>query len=183
MVSHAYDAIRADLAGPTIFHGQCVGAIVAYELALRLQREGLRVPEHLLVAGVVGPHMYVAPNAHKLPTDKLLELMRVVKYPFAARLENDPDFLRERIGMLRADLEAMASYQYQETELLRAPITAVSLRHDLWSYPLRTDTWKHHTEGGCEVVTWDGDHYYTLTGIERIHELVQSLTARAVAAA
>ena len=178
MVNCAYAAVRGADDRRMIFYGHCLGAIVAYELALRLQREGLRAPEHLLVAGVVGPHMYVAPDAHRLPTDKLIELLGVLKYPFADRLKQDLAFRNDRIGMIRADLEAMALYQYQETDALGAPITAVSLRHDLWSYPLRTDTWKHHTRARCEVVQWDGDHYVSMRHPERIHELVRSMAAR-----
>src|SRR5262249_21636416 len=139
MVQHAYhEVLKAPAGESTIFYGHCLGAIVAYELALRLEREGRRAPEHLLVAGVVGPHLYVAPDAHKLPTEKLLELLGVLKYPFAQRLRDDPSFRGERLGTIRADLEAMASYQYRQAAPLGAPITAISLRHDLWSYPLRT---------------------------------------------
>jgi surfactin synthase thioesterase subunit len=176
-VSCAYAAVREaqTQAQRVIFYGHCLGAIVAYELAVRLQREGLRGPEHLLVAGVVGPHMYVAPDAHKLPTAKLIELLGVLKYPFADRLKHDPVFLNGRIDLIRADLEAMAVYQYQETDTLGIPITAIALRHDLWSYPLRTDSWKHHTRERCEVVQWDGDHYVNMRHPERIHELVRAM--------
>lgn len=176
MVNCAHAAVREFQDRRVIFYGHCLGAIVAYELALALQRGGLRGPEHLLVAGVVGPHMYVAPDAHKLPTDKLVELLGVLKYPFADRLKHDRVFLNDRIAMIRADLEAMAVYQYQETEALSIPITAIALRHDLWSYPLRTDTWKYHTRDRCEVVQWDGDHYVNMRHPERIHELVRAMT-------
>jgi surfactin synthase thioesterase subunit len=172
MVNHAYEAICDDLDQPLIFYGHCLGALVAYELARRLQNEGKRVPDHLLVVGVVGPHKYVAPDAQKVPTDKLLELLGVLKHPFAKRLKNDPAFLNERIDMLRADLEAMAVYEYQPGDPLDVPITAVSLRHDLWSYPLRTDTWKAHTQDRCDVVQWEGDHYFAMRHPERIHELL-----------
>jgi surfactin synthase thioesterase subunit len=70
--------------------------------------------------------------------------------------------------MIRADLEAMAGYQYRRSEPLHVPMTAVSLRHDLWSYPLRTDTWKAHTSAGCEVLEWEGDHYFPMRHPERI---------------
>jgi acyl transferase domain-containing protein/surfactin synthase thioesterase subunit len=175
MVSRAYEAVRAHLDRPAIFYGHCLGAIVAYELALRLQREGRPLPRHLVVAGVVGPHMYVAPDAHRLPTEKLLELLSVLKYPLISRLQREPAFLEERIGMVRADLEAMATYQYRRRDPLAVPITAISLRHDLWSYPLRTDTWQHHTQDRCEVVTWPGDHYENLRQPERVHQLLLSL--------
>jgi surfactin synthase thioesterase subunit/aryl carrier-like protein len=176
MVSAAEAALGGDLSGPTIFYGHCIGAIVAYELALRLQREGRSAPDHLVVIGTVGPHLYVAPDAHRLPTPKLIELLQVLSYPFAARLKEDPSFLAERLGMVRADLAAMASYQYQSSERLKAPITAVSLRLDLWSYPLRTPSWQSHTDARCEVVEWPGDHYYTLRHPERIHEVIRSLS-------
>jgi surfactin synthase thioesterase subunit len=159
----------------TVFYGHCLGAIVAYELSLRLQREGLRLPDNLLVTGVVGPHLYVAPNAHRLPTEKLLELLNVLRYPFADRLRRDRSFLDQRIELIRADLEAMASYEYQPSEPLETPITAVSLRHDLWSYPLRTNTWAAHTAIGFRVEEWEGDHYNSMRQPKRIHELIRSL--------
>jgi surfactin synthase thioesterase subunit/acyl carrier protein len=182
MVSIAHEAVQGRLDGSAVLYGHCLGAIVAYELALRLQREERSVPAHLIVAGVVGPHLYVAPDAHKLPTEKLLELLSVLKYPFAERLKRDPAFQQARLGMIRADLEAMSAYQYQEGEPLDAPITAVSMRHDLWSYPLRTESWRHHTKQRAEVVHWPGDHYYNMRHPEKIHELVRELARSSVAA-
>ncbi len=157
-----------------IFYGHCLGAIVAYELALRLAAEGLRGPERLVTAGAVGPHLYVAPDAHRLPTPKLLELLRVLQYPLAARLETELDFQRERLALIRADFAVMAGYSYREREPLAIPITAISLRHDLWSYPLRTASWQHHTERRCEVVERDGDHYVTLRHPELVDALLRS---------
>jgi surfactin synthase thioesterase subunit/acyl carrier protein len=185
MVNHAYEAIWDDRDQSIILYGHCLGAIVAYELALRLQKAGQCVPEHLLVAGAVGPHKYVAPDAQKLPNGKLLELLGVLKHPWAERLKSDPAFLRERIDMLRADLGAMAAYEYRPADPLDVPITAVSLRHDLWSYPLRTDTWTLHTRARCEVVEWEGDHYFAMRHPERIHELLMrsAVTARVTAPA
>jgi surfactin synthase thioesterase subunit/acyl carrier protein len=174
MVNRAYEAIGDVLDQPIIFYGHCLGSIVAYELALRLRKEGQRAPDHLLVAGVVGPHKYVMPDAQKLPKDKLLELLGVLKYPFAERVKNDSAFLNERIGMIRTDLGAMAAYQYERADPLEVPITAVSLRHDLCSYPLRTDTWKVHTRDQCDVIQWEGDHYLPMRHPERIHELLMN---------
>jgi len=182
MVGIAFDAVRSHLADGSVFYGHCLGAIVAYELALRIQQQGLRVPDHLIVAGVVGPHLYVAPDAHQLPTEKLLELLGVLKYPSAERLKRDPAFRQARIEMIRADLAAMSRYQYVEGELLDAPITAISLRHDLWSYPLRTDSWKQHTKQHADIVQWDGDHYCNMRQPERIAELISAFALSSVAA-
>jgi surfactin synthase thioesterase subunit len=124
----------------------------------------------------------VAPDAHKLPTEKLLELLSVLKYPLAERLKRDPGFQAARLAMIRADLEAMSAYQYQEGEPLDAPITAISMRHDLWSYPLRTESWRHHTKQRAEVVHWPGDHYYNMRHPEKIHELVCELARSSIAA-
>ena len=182
MVSIAHDAVQGRLDGSVVFYGHCLGAIVAYELSLRLEGEERSAPDHLIVAGVVGPHLYVAPDAHKLPTEKLLELLSVLKYPFAERLKRDPAFRQARLAMVRADLEAMSAYQYHPSEPLAAPITAVSMRHDLWSYPLRTESWRHHTKQRAEVVHWPGDHYYNMRHPEKIHELMRELTQSSVAA-
>lgn len=167
---------------PFAFYGHCLGAIVAYELALRLQREGLPVPTHLVTAGAVGPHLYIAPDAHRLPVPKLFELLRVLKHPAVSRLESDSAFRLERLPLLRADFEAMASYEYVDGEPLGAPITAVSLRHDLWSYPLRTDTWRHHTACECHVVERAGDHYLPLREPDLIDDLLRASASGSVAA-
>jgi surfactin synthase thioesterase subunit len=165
-----------------VFYGHCLGAIVAYELAVRLAREGLAGPEHLITAGAVGPHLYVAPDAHRLPTPKLRELLRVLKFPHCERLEGDATFQAERLAMLRRDFGAMASYEHQPSEPLDIPITAVSLRHDLWSYPLRTGSWQAHTKLRCDVVERPGDHFVPLREPAVLSEILRSLGARSVAA-
>lgn len=174
MVDHAHAAVRGRH-GRTLLYGHCLGAIVAYELALRLWREGHPLPEQLLVTGTVGPHLYVAPNAHQLPTEKLLELLGVLHYPFIDRLRRDRAFLDERQGLIRADLEAMASYQYHSAQPLPVPITAISFRHDLWSYPLRTKSWRDHTGAGFRLEEWPGDHYGAVAYPERVDRLIRSL--------
>lgn len=181
-VDRALRALKGQLAVPFAFYGHCLGAIVAYELALRLRREGLPAPTHLVTAGAVGPHLYVAPDAHRLPTPKLLELLRVLKHPAAIRLECDPQFQLARLPVVRADFEAMANYQYVDAEPLDCPITAMSLRHDLWSYPLRTDSWRHHTAHQCKVVERAGDHYLTLREPDLIDDLLRPSASGSVAA-
>jgi surfactin synthase thioesterase subunit len=169
-VDTALQSMKGRAASRFVFYGHCVGALVAYELALRLREEGLALPERFIAAGIIGPHLYVAPNAHTLPAEKLLELLSVIGYPFATRLREDLKFQQQRLPIIRADLEAMAGYEYTPRRPLELPITAISLRHDLWSYPLRTDSWKLHTQEDCRVLEWEGDHYAPLRHPNRVHE-------------
>ncbi|MFZ5894797.1 MAG: SDR family NAD(P)-dependent oxidoreductase [Myxococcota bacterium] len=181
-VEHAFAMLKSHLDTAFAFYGHCLGAIVAYELALRLQREGLPTPEHLITAGAVGPHLYVAPDAHRLPDAKLLELLRVLKHPVSGRLDVDSEFRTERLPLIRSDFEAMAAYHYSGGQLLDTPVSAISLRHDLWSYPLRTDSWRQHTAQRCEIVEHAGDHYLTLRQPELVDELLRASASRSVAA-
>jgi surfactin synthase thioesterase subunit len=80
---------------------------------------------------------------------------------------------------VRADLEAMARYDYRSGSLLDVPITAIALRHDLWSYPRRADTWQLHTVRECRVVEWSGDHYHAMRSPEALTELMREI-AKAV---
>ncbi|MBC8007232.1 MAG: alpha/beta fold hydrolase, partial [Prolixibacteraceae bacterium] len=175
MVERAYQAVTGKMTSSTVFYGHCLGALVAYELARRLEREGLPVPVHLVMAGTVGPHLYVAPNAHQLSVDKLLELLDVIKYPYIKRLKADLTFRESRLDMIRADFEAMATYQHQLGEASGIPLTAISLRHDLWSYPLRTDTWQHHTSEFFDLQEWEGDHYACNHQPQRLVKLLETL--------
>lgn len=175
MVDLAYVALADSVTPSCVFYGQCLGAAVAYELVLRLEREGRATPGHLIVAGAVGPHLYVAPNAHRLPTEKVLELLSVIEHPHVAELRSNEEFRTRRMPSLRGDLEAMATYQYESQEPLTTPITAISQRLDLWSYPLRTESWMLHTAAACQVIEWPGSHYASFHQPERVHELVRGL--------
>ncbi len=170
---------RLETTAPAFFYGHCLGGIVAYELALRLQREGAQGPEHLIVAGAVGPHLYVAPDAYRLPTPKLVELLRVLRFPGSESLRDDGKSSEDTLERVRADLEAMARYDYRSGSLLDVPITTISLRHDLWSYPRRADTWKLHTARECRVVEWSGDHYHAMRSPHALTELMREI-AKAV---
>jgi surfactin synthase thioesterase subunit len=181
MVDRALAAYE-DSPRPTLFYGHCIGSIVAYELSRRLEREGRATPVHLVVAGTVGPHLYIAPDAYAVPEPKLLELLHVLKYPYAARLRDDSAFRRERLPLVRADLEAMSEYQYLEGDPVSVPITAIALRHDLWSYPLRTSTWGQHTSCGVQLLEWPGDHYVPMAAPERVGEVIEALAQRSAAA-
>jgi surfactin synthase thioesterase subunit/NAD(P)-dependent dehydrogenase (short-subunit alcohol dehydrogenase family)/aryl carrier-like protein len=176
MVDTAYSAVAARSGERLAFYGQCLGGIVAYELALRLQDEGKPGPEHLVITGAVPPHIYIAPNGHMLSTEKILELLRVLEFPQIDRLERDPEFLAERIDGIRADLKAMSTYRYQHRPPLNIPITVVALRLDLWCYSsYRLLAWAYHTARKCEVVEWHGAHYHTVRHPELIHDLLRSV--------
>jgi acyl transferase domain-containing protein/surfactin synthase thioesterase subunit/NADPH:quinone reductase-like Zn-dependent oxidoreductase/NAD(P)-dependent dehydrogenase (short-subunit alcohol dehydrogenase family) len=166
---------RLEAGPPALFYGHCLGGIVAYELALRLQREGAPLPDHLIVAGAVGPHLYVAPDAYRLPTPKLVELLRVLRFPGSESLRDDGKASEDTLERVRADLEAMARYDYRSGSLLDVPITAISLRHDLWSYPRRADSWQLHTARECRVVEWSGDHYHAMRSPEALTELMREI--------
>ncbi|MEJ2670136.1 MAG: thioesterase domain-containing protein, partial [Gammaproteobacteria bacterium] len=173
IADHLFEVLAPTWTEPSLLFGHCLGATVAYELALRMQDQGIP-PLGLVVAGVVAPHLYVAPNAHLLPDEKLVELMQVVKYPYAHELEVNALFRRNKLDLLRRDLKAMATYEYRSQAPLVCPITALSLRHDLWSYPLRTNCWRYHTHQRFEVKEWPGDHYQPLQRMDDVRSIILS---------
>jgi medium-chain acyl-[acyl-carrier-protein] hydrolase len=140
-----------------------------------MQRDGGAVPDHLIVAGAVGPHLYVAPDAYRLPTPKLVELLRVLKFPGSESIREDGKSSEDTLRRVRADLEAMARYDYRSGTLLDVPITAISFRHDLWSYPRRAETWELHTAQDCRVVEWPGDHYYAMRSPQALTALIEEI--------
>jgi polyketide synthase 12/epothilone polyketide synthase D len=146
---------------PLVFVAHCMGALVAYEVARRLKLLGAPGPARCVFSGTVGPHIYVAPNAHLIPDGKILDLFQVISHPLAAELRANEGLRREMMPLIRTDLEVMAGYQYVPGPQLDCPITVLAGRNDLWAYPLQAGTWAAHTRSPrVEVQMNDGDHFF-----------------------
>jgi medium-chain acyl-[acyl-carrier-protein] hydrolase len=169
-------ALALHIDQPFAFFGHCTGAILMYEVARRLRRDHDLHPAHMFTSGSAAPHLYVMPNAHLLPDEKIIEVLDVIGHPLAQSLALDGARRQALMPAIRADFEIMAGYRYHPESPLSCPITAFRSRGDLWAYFYGTEAWREHTQGSFEVVTQPGDHFF----IERDPTLVIDTVARAL---
>src|SRR5207253_4383733 len=78
LVETVADGLRPELAEPSAFLGHSFGALVAFELARRLDREGGPMPVRLIASAARAPHLRPPEVIHDLPDAEFL--VRLVSF-------------------------------------------------------------------------------------------------------
>lgn len=181
------DAVHAALAlewtaTPLALFGHSMGALVAYELARRIEHGGGTVAM-LAVSGRAGPSVH--PEAGPVGDTQLIEEVRALGGT-ANRLLDDPDLFQLALPALRADFHAARTYRAPSGPPLRCPVLAVRGVDDPRVTAAGATAWRSTTSGSFTLHTLPGGHFYgngqldevagvltdVLVGIgERVHHL------------
>src|SRR5215510_10563903 len=106
VMNAVYSDLQPFLKKPFAFFGHSMGAMVSYEFARRLQREGQSEPLQLFVSGCVAPHerMFKEPTYHLPQPEFIAELRRLQGTP--AEVLDNADLMQLMMPMIRADFKA-----------------------------------------------------------------------------
>ena len=125
---------------PFMFFGCDLGAIIMFEIARKLYRQGKPTPLHLFVCATMAPNIYYFPPIYTLPQKRFLEIIDIFEFPYATKQE-----LTKKLPIIRADFEAMTTYRYKASEPLSCPITAWAAKQDILVSSLTVEAWSKHT--------------------------------------
>jgi medium-chain acyl-[acyl-carrier-protein] hydrolase len=160
LVSAARDGLREFLVAPFALFGHSLGALVAFELASTLAREGAPGPEMLIASGHRAPHL---PMRRKPIHDKrdrgfVRALRKLGSIPSEVL---DHDEMRELLlPTLRADFRCFERYRYRERPPLECPIVAMGGTGDPLVPSGDLDPWRDHTTASFTTRLFPGDHFY-----------------------
>ncbi len=162
------EALKPYLNKPYVLFGHSVGALVAYEVACRIQATGLMQPMRLIVSAHETPEnshtdspMYTLSDSELL--DKIGELGLV---PDNA-LQNT-ELAQFILPALRADFELSETYVYQPGKALSAPITATLGSADPLLDKNAMQLWETYTAEAFSLRCYDGDHFYTVSAEQQV---------------
>jgi medium-chain acyl-[acyl-carrier-protein] hydrolase len=166
-IANAHDIVDAVLPAlvplmdrPFALFGHSMGAIIAFELARRLQHEGQFAPECLIVSGRVAPHRALtrAPINH-LPGEEFIEGLR--------QLGGTPDEVLQSSElmsliepMLRADLAVHEDYAYRNEPRLKCDVLAFGGLRDPEAGREDVEAWREATEGSFGLQMMPGEHFF-----------------------
>jgi len=139
--------------------GHSMGAIIAYELAARLQTRDLH-PVHLLVSARRAPHVESKRESnHTLPDPQFKERLRTLDGT-SEEVFNDSELMRLVLPLLRRDFELNETYLPGSREPLRCPVTAFGGTDDPEVGLEEIDAWRHTTRHAFQCKMFQGKHFF-----------------------
>jgi surfactin synthase thioesterase subunit len=155
-----------------VLFGHSLGAVLAYEMAHRLQAEGGPVASLLVVSGSPGPGEVRPNRATGLPDDEFLARVREFSgysHPALA----DPAMRELLLPCLRADVEMHENYRPPSgREPLSIPVTAVRGVNDGLVSRAELKAWANVTTGAFRVAELPGGHMYLVDAAAEVLALV-----------
>ncbi|MGB0521889.1 MAG: thioesterase II family protein [Flammeovirgaceae bacterium] len=158
------DSIYTDLQDlfqePCVFFGHSMGAQIAYELAIRCQKENCKGIKHLFVSGRKPPHLFEESHQyHLLPNQEFMEQLKTYEGVPTAFFQHK-ELLELAIPVLRADFKMLETYTYEANNPLNVPITAFGGKADLELPEQMLTEWKFHTAARFQYFVYDGGHFF-----------------------
>ncbi|GHJ40953.1 thioesterase II family protein [Streptomyces sp. TS71-3] len=172
------DTVAAELAPwtdrPLALFGHSLGALLAFEVARRLEAGGV-VPHKLFVSGRRVPADLRGEQVHLLADDALA---KAVKELAGTELPvPDDELLRLVLPPVRSDYKALETYTYRPGPPLAAPVMALTGDRDPRVTVEAARRWAAYTVGDFELRVFDGAHFYLVGRADEVAALLREQCA------
>ncbi|MGV9305536.1 thioesterase II family protein [Nonomuraea sp. NPDC003727] len=159
LVDHICQALAPLADRPLALFGHSMGAVVAYEVAVRLITQQGITPHALLVSAHIAPPAH-ADGTWKVPLsdDELAEQARSAD----PLLRYAPELMSVVMPALRADHDLLHAYRPTRSPRLTIPIVAYRGADDEQVSQEDMRAWSQVTDAGVEFRTFPGGHFYLL---------------------
>jgi medium-chain acyl-[acyl-carrier-protein] hydrolase len=168
-VASATAALHEDNPLPFTIFGHSMGALIAFELTVALERSGGPAPERLFVSGRRPPDLlHEGPTIHGLADDAFLDQMQALYGGVPDVIRNEPELIAMLLPALRADVRAFETYVPIAPRPVRCPMHVYGGVSDTHPTPSLLSGWQRFAEHPVTVRTFDGDHFYLNTSREAL---------------
>jgi pyochelin biosynthetic protein PchC len=143
---------------PVTLFGHSMGAMLAFEVARRLERQGV-VPLGLFASGRRAPSTRRDERVHLADDERLLlELLRMSGTD--PQVLGDEELLRMILPAIRADYKAVETYAFQPGPALTCPVQALVGDDDPQVTLDEARAWGEHTDADFTLKVFPGGHFY-----------------------
>ncbi|MFI6002704.1 thioesterase II family protein [Streptomyces sp. NPDC051366] len=176
LADQIFEAVRHLDDLPLALFGHSMGAVLAYELALRMQDAGLPSPVRFFASGRRAPSCHRDDMVHLGSDAQMVAELRKLSGTDAAMLA-DPELLEMIMPAIRSDYQAVETYQYEPGRKLDCPVTVLTGDNDPRVSIDEAASWEAHTTGPTELRVYPGGHFF-LT--DQSADVIELLTERLV---
>ncbi|MGW2425339.1 thioesterase II family protein [Streptomyces sp. NPDC001709] len=177
LADQIFEVIRHLDDRPLALFGHSMGAVLAYEVALRMQDAGLAAPVRLFASGRRAPSRDRYERLHLGSDEELLTEVRKLGGPHAALL-SDPEMLEVVMPVIRGDYRAVENYRCAPGRTLSCPVTVLTGDSDPRVSIDEAAAWEEHTTGPTELQVFPGGHFFLVDEIARVSGLLADRLAR-----
>lgn len=144
---------------PLALFGHSMGALVAFEVARRLEDGAAAPVARLFASGARAPSLDHDDGIHRRDDEGVLaELMRL--NGTGSEILREPEIVQLLLAPLRADFTAIETYRVAPGATVRCPITIVVGDRDPRVTVAQARAWAGHTCGGSDLRVFPGGHFY-----------------------
>jgi pyochelin biosynthesis protein PchC len=156
---------------PLAFFGHSMGAVVAYEVALRLEEHGAPPLSRLYVSGRRAPSRHRPEMVHQQGDDGIIAELQRLSGTESALLD-DPEALAMILPAIRTDYRAIETYNGDPGRSVSCPLSAISGDSDPRVTLDEAKAWADHTTGPFDLRVYPGGHFYLLEQGPQLIQLI-----------
>jgi medium-chain acyl-[acyl-carrier-protein] hydrolase len=164
---------------PLAVFAHSVGALVAFEVSRALRSRGRGEPAHFIASGSRAPRREsTATPLHTLPDAEFVRRVHDTYGGIPQALLDEPSLMAMFLPALRADIQLLETYRYEEQPPLNCPITVFGGREDRTREADDLAAWAAETTGPFALEMFPGGHFFLNTARAEVLRAIAAVLSR-----